>query len=101
MIALSLRFAARVLAAFGWRGAVGLAIGAVVATVPAYQAGKWTESAAAEARVEAALAKHRIETMERHNDRIDAAYQARLRSDRISRDNRDAGGMPNDGYRRD
>lgn len=100
-MALAVRLATRILALFGWRGALGAALGAVIAAMPAYHAGKWTEGAASESRVEAALAARDLKVMEAENDRIDAARRARLRSDRRSRDASASGGMPNDGFRRD
>ena len=91
----------RLLALIGWRGAVGAAVGAAVAGLPAYQAGKWTEGAATEARIEAALATRDLKRREADDERIDAAIAARLASDRASRPGADGGGVSDDGYKRD
>lgn len=83
----------------GWRGGVGLLAGALLAAVPAYQAGIWTESAACRERTFRAIAEHDLQRMEQENDRIAAAQAARARAgaDRADGD----GGLPDDGFRRD
>ncbi|MCF3934448.1 hypothetical protein L1787_13645 [Acuticoccus sp. M5D2P5] len=86
------------LALLGWRGLAGAGLGAVLVTVPAYQAGKWTEGAKTEAEIGRVLAERHVERMEAENARIATALAARRRA---------AGsvgvgdGMPDDGFRRD
>lgn len=88
----------RLLALFGWRGALAAAIGAVLASAPAYQAGKWVEGAAAQDRIARALAERDIERLEAENEQVDKARHAR---DRALGARPDGGGLPDDGFRRD
>lgn len=81
----------------GWRGAAGIAVGAALAMVPAYQLGVFREAAAAEERTARVLAERDIRQMEIENARVDAAAAARLNAVRGG----DDGGMPDDGFRRD
>ncbi|WP_108661167.1 hypothetical protein [Acuticoccus kandeliae] len=90
----------RIVALLGWRAAVGMGLGALLATVPAYQLGKWTEGAAAQERVARILVERDVKRMEAENARIEKALAARR--DAISHGGGAAGGrLPDDGYRRD
>jgi hypothetical protein len=91
----------RVLSGVGWRGLAGAAAGAALVIVPAYQAGKWTERAAARERVARILAERAAERLEAENERIARALEARRRVRGADRGDGGAGGLPDDGYRRD
>lgn len=86
--------------ALGWRGAVGLALGGIAASLAAFPAGRWVERAVCVERIGRAAADEQVQAMELQNARIDAALQARRSADR---DGLGAarGGLPDDGYRRD
>lgn len=86
-----------VLNLIGWRGALGVAAGAALAALPAYELGVFREAAAGQERVARVLAEHQIKRMEIENGRVDAAAAARLDSLRSG----DGIGMPDDGFRRD
>ena len=86
--------------AIGWRGAVGLAVGGMAASLAAFPTGRWVERAVCVERIGRATADEQLREMELQNARIDAALQARRSADR---DGLDAagGGLPDDGFRRD
>lgn len=88
-------------AALGLRGGIGIAVGAALAIVPAYQAGKWTEAAAADERIGRVLAQYRSQQMEQGNDRISRASAARVEAGRSDRSLPDGSGLSDDGFRRD
>lgn len=88
------------LALVGWRGAVGVAIGAVLSGGVALPAGRWVERLACTERIGRAIAEHDLQEMELNDARIAAALEARHRADRNSL-GADGGGLPDDGYRRD
>ncbi|WP_420392576.1 hypothetical protein [Acuticoccus sp.] len=91
----------RIAGALGWHGMVGLAVGAVLVAAPAYHAGKWTEHAAWEERLERVLAERHAQLMEKENERIDRALRARRAADREPDGVLGDGGVPDDGFRRD
>jgi hypothetical protein len=91
----------RLLAAAGWRTVAIAAAGAAVVAVPAWQAGRWMEERAAEARCDRDLARWRAEWLEAENDRIGKAAEARNRAGLAPRDGGGTGGLPDDGFRRD
>ena len=92
---------ARAAALLGWRGALGTALGALLAAAPAYHAGVWTERAAGRERIGRAIAEHELQRMENENGKIAAAAAARARIGRADDDGRDGGGLPDDPFRRD
>ena len=81
----------------GWRGAIGLAVGALLAALPAYELGVWTEAAVGRERIARSLAERDVLQMEIENARIDSANSAR--SAAIA--GASGRGVSNDGYRRD
>ncbi|MBJ3774809.1 hypothetical protein [Acuticoccus mangrovi] len=88
------------LSLLGWRGTVAAIGGALVATLPAYEVGRWREGAATEARIAKALAEHELKRMEAENGRIDRALAAR--HDAVAGGGGTGDGrLPDDGYRRD
>jgi hypothetical protein len=91
----------RLLSAVGWRGLAGAVVGAAMTVVPAYQAGKWFERAAAQERIARILAERAVERLELRNERIGRALEARRGVARAGGDADGAGGLQDDGYRRD
>lgn len=88
------------LALVGWRGALGAAVGAVIAGGAALPLGRWAERQACGARIGRELAIRDLQQMERDNAHINAALEARRRAERDGLD-ADDGGLPDDGFRRD
>ncbi|MEM9221485.1 MAG: hypothetical protein AAGB11_03665 [Pseudomonadota bacterium] len=84
----------------GWRGAAGLAIGVMLAGTAGYHAGRVVVGAAFKERLERRLAEFELRRLERENDRTDAALAARRQAERAPFDDL-AGGLPDDGFRRD
>ena len=81
----------------GARGAIGMAVGAVLAAAPSYALGRWTEAAVTSERVARMLAEEKLQRTEVANARVDEAVAARLAADGRA----DSGGMSDDGFRRD
>lgn len=90
---------AQIAAFVGWRGGVSFLAGAVLATVPAFQAGVFTQTQVCQERVARSIATHDLRRMELENDRIADAKAARLRAGAQHSDS--AGGMRDDAFRRD
>ena len=93
---LALQLAAMV----GWRGMIAASVGALLAALAAYPAGRVVERAVCAEHVARRVAEFELQHQERRNARIEKAIAARLdaRSDDHAAD---AGGLPDDGFRRD
>lgn len=92
---------ARLAGILGWRGLTGMLVGALVASVPAYQAGKWAEGVSSRARNDVDRLEAQLQQVEAHNARLDRALAARREAARGGGDGAVGGGVSDDGYRRD
>lgn len=89
---------AQLLSLAGWRGLVGVFLGAGLVMGPAFLIGKAVGGAGVEARVEAALSAARVRQLETQNERIREAQAARHAADS---GNTDGSGLSEDRWRRD
>ncbi|MCF3935393.1 hypothetical protein L1787_18545 [Acuticoccus sp. M5D2P5] len=81
----------------GWRGLLGIAAGVAIGASSGYLAGRWAESHATAAKIEAALSAAILQQSEVDNDALDATNRARRDAARDA----DAGRLlDDDGFRR-
>ncbi|MEM6847085.1 MAG: hypothetical protein AAF580_03310 [Pseudomonadota bacterium] len=91
----------RLLGALGWRNTLVASVGAVLAVLPSFQTGRWVERSTFSAKLEAARMADRVAHQENLHDRYRTAAKARLDARSADRAVRDAGGLSDDGWRRD
>lgn len=90
----------RLVGLFGWKGFLGLAAGAFLASASAYPLGRYVEKVACAERIARRVAEHDLERMREFDAKIEAALAARRTADGDVRGIAD-GQLQDDGFRRD